>query len=81
MKNIMNIARMDFISVCCDSDGKPVKGTERSVCILFNINTISTEEVYGLVDSGMYEYDERIIVTTPKQADNLRGVKKYESYE
>ena len=69
------IKRMDLVMSCATSDGKPVKGTERSVCILYNINTISTEEVCGLVDNGMYEYDERIIVTTPKQADNLRGIK------
>ena len=59
---------------CATSDGKPVKGTERSVCILYNTNTISTEEVCGLVNNGMYEYDERIIVITPKQAENLKGV-------
>ena len=72
MKNIM---RMDFVSGCCNSDGELVKGTERPVCILYNKAVISTEEVHNLVDNDMYEYDERIIVTTPKQADNLRGIK------
>ena len=66
--------RMDLISGCCNSDGELVKGTERPVCILYNKTVISTEEVHKLIENSMYEYDERIIVITPKQADNLRGI-------
>lgn len=71
MKNIM---RVDFISGCCNSNGELVKGTERPVCILYNKTIISTEEVHKLIENSMYEYDERIVVTTPKQADNLKGI-------
>lgn len=71
MKNIM---RVDFISGCCNSNGELVKGTERPVCILYNKTVISTEEVHKLIENSMYEYDERIVVTTPKQADNLKGI-------
>lgn len=70
-----NIKRMDLVLSCATSDGKPVKGTERLVCILYNKTVISTEEVHKLIENSMYEYDERIAVTTPKQADNLRGIK------
>ena len=69
-----NIMRVDFISGCCNSDGELVKGTERPVCILYNKTVISTEEVHKLIENSMYKYDERIIVTTTKQADNLRGI-------
>ena len=68
-----NVKRIDFTSGIADSDGKLVKGTEREVCVLFNLTVISAEEVYKLIDSGMYEYDSRIIVTTPSRADNLRS--------
>lgn len=70
MKNIM---RIDFVSGCCNSDGKLVNGTERPVSILFNKTVITTEEVYELINTDAYEWDSRIIVTTPIQADNLKG--------
>ena len=68
-----NVKRIDFVSGCANSDGKLVKGTERAVTILFNQTVITSKEVRKLIDNGMYEYDERIIVTTPTQADNLRS--------
>lgn len=70
MKNVM---RIDFTTRIANSDGKPIRGTERDVTILFNKTVISEDEVKELIDSGMYEYDSRIIVTTPVQADNLRS--------
>lgn len=70
MKNVM---RIDFETRICNSDGKPVDGTGRDVSILWNKTVISTDEVYELINNGMYEYDNRVVVTTPKQADNLRS--------
>lgn len=70
MKNVM---RIDFSTRICNSDGEPVEGTGRDVTILFNKTVITGDEVEELIDSGMYEYDNRIVVTTPRQADNLRS--------
>ena len=70
MKNVM---RIDFEIGIANSDGELVSGTERDVTILFNRTVITGEEVQELIDNGMYEYDSRIIVTTPTQADNLRS--------
>ena len=70
MKNVM---RIDFETGCYTSDGELVKGTERRVAVLFNQTVITSDEVRELIRSGMYEYDIRIIVTTPTQADNLRS--------
>jgi hypothetical protein len=70
MKNVM---RIDFVAGCCNSDGELVKGTERPVSILFNKTVITAEAVYELINSDAYEWDNRIIVTTPTQADNLKG--------
>ena len=70
MKNVM---RIDFETRIANSDGEPVKGTERNVTILFNKTVITSGEVEGPINSGMYEYDRRVIVTTPVQADNLRS--------
>ena len=70
MKNVM---RIDFTTCITTSDGKPVKGTEREVCILFNKTVISADKVRELIGTGMYEYDSRIVITTPVQADNLKS--------
>lgn len=69
MKNVM---RLDFSTRICNSDGDPVDGTGRDVSILWNKTVISTDEVYELINNGMYEYDSRVVVTTPTQANNLR---------
>lgn len=70
MKNVM---RIDFETGCANSDGEFIKGTERSVTILWNKTVIDGDEVRELITSGRYEYDDRIVVTTPIQADNLRS--------
>ena len=68
-----NVKRIDFETGVANSDGELVKGTERYVTILFNETVITSEQVRELIHSGMYEYDSRIIVTTPTQANNLRS--------
>ena len=70
MKNVM---RVDFEVGCCNSDGKLVPGTEQRVCVLYNSTVITEDEVQELLRSGMYEYDNRLVVTTPTQADNLKS--------
>lgn len=68
-----NVKRIDFTTRFANSDGEPIKGTERDVCVLFNTTVISAEEVYELINSDEYEFDRRIVVTTPVQADNLKS--------
>lgn len=68
-----NIKRIDFEIGCANSDGNIIEGTERPVCILFNKTVITDEEVTELIRSGEYEYDNRLVVTTPARADCLRS--------
>ena len=68
-----NVKRIDFEIGCANSDGEIVKGTERNMTVLFNQTVITSDEVRELIHSGMYEYDSRVIVTTPTQADNLKS--------
>lgn len=68
-----NVKRIDFETGMTNSDGEFIRGTERDVTILFNQTVITGDEVRELIESGMYEYDNRIIVTTPTQANNLRS--------
>ncbi len=71
-----NVMRIDFEIGCANSDGEIVKGTERDVCILYNKTVITKDEVDELIRSGEYGFDSRIVVTTPIQANNLRGKKE-----
>lgn len=71
-----NVMRIDFEVGCSNSDGKIVEGTSRDVCILFNETVVTGDEVMELIYSGEYEYDNRIVVTTPTRADNLRDKKE-----
>ena len=68
-----NVKRIDFTTGIANSDGKLIEGTERDVCVLFNTTVISAEEVCELINSDGYQFDRRIVVTTPVQADNLRS--------
>lgn len=70
---MQNVRRIDFQTGLANSDGDLVEGTERDVCILFNKTVISAEEVRDLIESGRYEYDERVVVTTSLQAENLKS--------
>ena len=65
--------RIDFETGTCNSDRELVDGVGKIVCVIWNTTVISEEEVLELINSGMYEYDERIVATTPRRADNLRS--------
>ncbi len=73
MSCLDNIMRIDFETGCYTSDGELAEGTERPVTILYNKTVITEKEVRELLCSGEYEYDLRIVVTTPIQVQNLKG--------
>lgn len=70
-----NIKRIDFEMGYTNSDGEFIKGMTEKVTVLYNENVINYEEVCKLINSEEYEYDSRVIVTTPTRADNLIGIK------
>ena len=76
-----NVMRVDFNVGVCNSDGKVVSGTEEIVSILYNRTVISDDKVKELINSGMYKYDIRLVVTTPTRADNLKGIFSNENNE
>ncbi len=78
MSNASHVMRIEFETGCANSDGEIIKGTERDVCILYNETVITEDEVIALIHSREYEYDNRVIVTTPIQADNLKDKKENE---
>ena len=72
MTDINNLKTITFTSCLCNSDNEPIRGTEREVCVLFNCTQISEHDVNELIDSGKYEFDARVIVTTPQQMSFLK---------
>lgn len=68
-----NVKRIDFSYSLADSDGNRIDGTEMEVSVLFNITVISVEKVQELINSGEYEFDNRLVITSPSRADNLRS--------
>ena len=65
--------RVHITTLCtCTSDGEPVRGTERDVCVLYNQTQISYEEVIKLFETGMWEYDARLTQLTMRQFEMLQ---------
>lgn len=70
-----NIKRIDFEMGYTNSDGEFIKGMTEKVTVLYNESVINYKEVCKLINTEEYEYDSRVVVTTPTRADNLRGIK------
>ena len=68
-----NIKRIDFEMGIVDSNGNDTGKIREEVSVLFNSSVISEEKVRYLIETDKYEYDERLIVTTPTHANNLRN--------
>lgn len=68
------ITRINLTVRYTNADGEFVTRTEKDITVLFNKTIISQDEVEHLINSGMYEYDERIIVVSTRQANNLIGI-------
>lgn len=66
-----NLHRMDFVTRIAGSDNNPIEGTERNHTLLFNCTQISDDEVIELIDSGMYEYSDKVVELSSTQLSNL----------
>ena len=69
-----NISRIDFYTGIFNCSGELISGTKDLVTVLFNPNVISAAKAQSLIRNGRYLKDDRLIVVTPKQADNLLRV-------
>ena len=70
---LSHIKRIDFVRCMANSDGEPIEGTDEELTVIFNTNVISVEEVNELLDTGMYEFDVRVVPMSRKRADYLKG--------
>lgn len=78
---MVNLKRIDYGTHMSNSDGNPIPGTYREHTVLFNSTRISYGEVVELINSDTVEYDNRVILTTPAQADNMTSIKEENNEE
>lgn len=62
----------EFTTCIANSDGEPIKGTEREHILLFNSSQISCEEVLQLIDNSKWEFDSRVVEVTRQQLEFLK---------
>lgn len=66
-----NIKRKDLEVYMHDSEGEKIDGTGQSITIIYIDVSISEKEVEQLIKTDRYRFDDRVIIVTPQQADNL----------
>lgn len=66
-----NIKRKDLEIYLHDSEGEKIEETGQNITIIYNDGIISEKEVEQLIKTDRYRYDDRVIIISPQQADNL----------
>ena len=72
MTDIGNLKVYACVLCTCSSDGKPVRGTEHEVMVMYNQTQISEEEVTELFEHDTWEYDSRVTPITREQLKMLQ---------
>lgn len=67
------MGEVHFVRCMANSDGKPIESTDEELTVIFNTNIISVEEVNKLLNTGMYEFDARVVPMSRKRVDYLKG--------
>lgn len=70
-RQAMNIQKLELVFPLADSDGKPIEGTERQLCVLYNLENTSVKEVEEIINSGMFGVSDRILVARPEQVAHI----------
>ena len=76
MTNLKNLKVYACVLSTCSSDGKPVRGTEREVMVMFNQTQISEEEVRELFEYDKWERDPRVVPITRERLKFLKDKKE-----
>ena len=65
------IRKIEFQTRMCDSCGETISGTEQNVVILYNDKSIGEDTVCKLIQSGQYQFDDRVVIVNSAQAGYL----------
>lgn len=77
-RTFSDIKLIETTSVMANSDGEPIKGTERPEVYAWNENVISEAAVTELLRTGAADYSNKVIKLTIEQAANLFPDAKFE---
>ena len=66
-----SVRAIEYTSRMAKSDGEPVAGTERTMCLFYNSGVISDADANAILDKGDPELDPRVVVLWPSQAAAL----------
>lgn len=70
-RQAMNIQIMELMFQSADSDGRPIDEPGYMKMALYNLETISAEEVEEIMKAGTYDQDPRIIMVWPDEITNV----------
>lgn len=70
-RQAMNIQIMELMFQSADSDGRPVDEHGYMKMALYNLETVSAEEVEEIMKTGTYDQDPRIIMAWPDEIANV----------
>ena len=70
--NIENLMIYKTVLYICNSDGEPIKGTGRPVCVLYNKTRISESEIDELFKNDTWDCDDRLVEVTAAQIKYLQ---------
>ena len=70
-RQAMNIQIMELMFQSVDSDGRPVDEHGYMKMALYNLETVSAEEVEEIMKAGTYDQDPRIIMAWPDEIANV----------
>ncbi len=59
---------IEYTSCCANSDGKPVRGTERPMYMVYNRRVIGDADAEEILKQGRQDLDPRVVVLWPSQA-------------
>lgn len=76
MSCLKNLKVYACVLCTCTSDGKPVRGTEHEVMVMYNQTQISEEEITELFEHDAWEHDSRITPITRERLKMLRDKKE-----
>lgn len=70
-RQAMNIQIMELMFQSADSDGRPIDESGYMKMALYNLETVSAEEVEEIMKTGTYDQDPRIIMAWPDEIANV----------
>lgn len=77
-RTFSDIKLIEATAVMANSDGEPIRGTERPEIYAWNESVISEAAVTELLRTGAVDYSHKVVKLTPQQAANLFPGAKFE---